>query len=195
MVNTVRSLGAKIWTIAPAFFVVLWRVAALRWPSTFVEIPDSLRVPLMLLGLLFLVCGLMAWRLRPSRFTGIFLLYGIGGGVHWGGAIGSDLKNLEMVLFFVYLALTALSDASLLHLALLFPNSQVSPRSWEKVLYFPAALALILAPIAGFVSQPTMKIIAMLVLLVGNLMSIIAGVSPPSLNPNRYSHYFLHQSV
>lgn len=59
---------------AAASGVLLWRIAAYWSPAFFIDIPDSLRLPLTLLGLVFVVAGVWAWWARPSRWTNIFLL-------------------------------------------------------------------------------------------------------------------------
>lgn len=166
----------RSWIFAVAGGVLLWRVVAFRWPSSFVSVPDGLRLPLALLGVVFLACGIWAWWARPGRWTTIFLLYGLGGGVHWGGAIGAPQAVLELSLFFAYLAMTALADAALLHLALIYPRGGPLARRWRIALYAPAAIALFLAVIAGFVPQTVLQTIAGVLLLVANLFSLGAGV-------------------
>lgn len=156
--------------------VLLWRGAAYLWPSSLVSVPGSLRLPFALLGLLFLVCGVAAWLMRPSRWTAVFLLYGLGGGVHWGGAIGAPHAGLELSLFFAYLGLTALGDAALLHLALIYPGGGALARGLRVALYAPAALAVLLAPLAGVVPETILETIAGLLLLIANLCSLAAGL-------------------
>lgn len=164
------------WVFLAAGGVLLWRLAAFRWPSPFVSLPDGLRLPMALLGFLFLACGVGAWWARPDRWTAAFLLYGLGGGVHWGGSIGSRGETLELSLFFVYLAFTALADASLLHLALIYPGGGPLAWGWRAALYAPAAYALLFAGIAGFMPQTILRTAAGVLLLVANLLSLVAGI-------------------
>lgn len=163
------------WAVAAAAGVVLWRLAAFEWPSSFVSLPGGLRLPLALMGLAFLACGLAAWWWRPDRWTAVFLVYCLGGGVHWGGAVGAPHAR-ALGLFFLYLALTALGDAALLHLALIYPEGGPLARGWRAALYAPAAVALLLAPFAGALSEALLRTLAGALLLVANLFSLVAGV-------------------
>jgi hypothetical protein len=47
--------------LAGVAVVLLWRIAALVSPSSLLLIPEILRLPVCLLGVLFLVCGVWAW--------------------------------------------------------------------------------------------------------------------------------------
>ena len=164
------------WVVAATALVLLWRIAASQWPSSFVRISEDLRLPMALMGMLFLICGLLAWWIRPGRWSTIFLFYGMAGGVHWGGAIGSTDARIELSLFFGYVAVTALMDAALLHLALVFPSGRSIARSWLTLLYFPAGVGLICVPIAGLVSQTTLQTVAGILLLLANILSVAAGL-------------------
>ena len=166
----------RIGVLAAVVMVMLWRAAALIWPSSLVTIPEAVRLPLALLGVLFLVCGVWAWWVRPGRWTAVFLVYGIGGGVHWGGTIDLTHAGLELSLLFVYLAFTAFGEAGLLHLALIFPSGRSLTRGKRLALYSVAALALLVAPIAGLLSKAILEPIAGLILVVANLFSLVAGV-------------------
>jgi hypothetical protein len=156
--------------------VLLWRVAAYYAPSSFVAIPDGLRIPLALLGVLFLVSGVWAWWARPNRWTAVFLLYGLCQGIHWGGAVGVEDASVEMGLFWVYLAFTALGDAALLNLAMIYPHGRHLAPKWKVALYALAAMALLLAPIAALTPPETLASAVGLVLLIANLLSLTAGV-------------------
>ncbi len=164
------------WVVLATVAVLLWRATALLWPSSLVSIPDSLRLPITLLGVLFLVCGAAAWRLRPGRFTVVLLLYGVGGGIHWGGTIGAAHAGIELSLLFVYLGFSALAEAAFLHLALIFPSGGSVARVVRVALYAPPAVAWLVAAIAGMVPQATLQIIGGLVLLIANLFSVLAAV-------------------
>lgn len=164
------------WVTVSVGGVLLWRVAAYYAPSSFVAIPDGLHLPLALLGVLFLVSGVWAWWARPNRWTAVFLLYGLCLGIHWGGAIGVGDASLEMGLFWVYLAVTALGDAALLNLALIYPHGGLLAPKWKVALYAPAAIALLLAPIAALTPPKTLGPAVGLVLLIANLLSLTAGI-------------------
>jgi len=177
MKDSIRQRPRRIWVVAGAAGVLVWRAAAHRWPSSLVSIPDGLQLPFALLGAVFLVSGMWAWWARPGRWTAIFLLYGLCGGVHWGGAIGGPEAVLAISLFFVYLASTALGDAALLHLALTYPHGGPLARRWRVVLYAPAAVGLSLAAIAVFAPRTMLEPAAGALLLIANLFSLVAGVS------------------
>lgn len=70
--------------------VLLFRTAAWLNPSSVVDIPQALRLPTAALGVLYLACSVWAWRSNPSALTRVFLMYGIGGAVHWGGTIAAE---------------------------------------------------------------------------------------------------------
>ena len=116
------------------------------------------------------------WWVRPGRWTAVFLVYGIGGGVHWGGTIDPMHAGLELSLLFVYLAFSAFAEAGFLHLALIFPSGRSLIRGKRLALYSVAALALLVAPIAGLLSKAILEPIAGLILVVANLFSLAAGL-------------------
>ncbi len=165
----------RSWVLA-AVVVLLWRAAALIWPSSLVVIPEAVRLPLGLLGLLFLICGVWAWWLRPGRWTAVFLIYGIGGGIHWGGTIDPTHAGLEISLLFVYLGFSALGEAGLLHLALIFPSGRSLKLGKRLVLYSIGTLALLTASIASLLSKAILEPLAGLIILIANLFSLVAGV-------------------
>lgn len=170
------SQAARRWLIVATTGVLLWRAAALRWPSSLVSIPDGLRLPIALLGVLFLLCGFVAWKLRPGRFTTLLLLYGVGAGVHWGGTIGVSNSGLELSLLFVYLGFSALAEAAFLHLALIYPIGGSIARGGLIVLYAPATIAWLVAAIAWAAPTTFLGGVSAVVLLTANLFSVLAAV-------------------
>ena len=76
--------------------VLGFRAAAWANPSSFIVISPPWVLPLTGLGVVFLVCGVWAWVFRPSHLTRIFLIFGIGGAVHWGGSIASESQAVEI---------------------------------------------------------------------------------------------------
>ncbi len=163
--------------LAAAAAVLLWRAAALARPSSMIPIPDGLRLPVALLGVLFLACGVWAWWARPNRWTLVFLLYGIGQGIHWGGAVGAPSRGLELSLLFGYLAATALGEAAFLHLALIYPRGGSLAPAWRSALYAPAALALLLATAAGVLPRTVLETLVGALLLVANVFGIAGGIA------------------
>jgi hypothetical protein len=156
--------------------VLTWRAAAFGRPSSLVSIPDDLRLPFAALGLVFLTSGVWARRARIDRHTAVFLVYGLGGGIHWGGAVGSSGAILDWVLFYAYLGPTALADAALLHLSLIYPRGPGLGGLARSALYAPAGIALAGAtPVAAW-PVGVREVVAGLVLLVANLYSLAAGL-------------------
>ena len=167
---------SRSWVVAPVLVVLLWRIAALVWPSSLVIIPEELQLPLALLGVLFLACGVWAWWVRPGRWTAIFLIYAIGAGVHWGGTVGPTQAGLELSIFFVYLAFSVLGEAGLLHLALTFPRGRSLERGKKFAVYSVAVLTLLVAPFAGLLSKTVLEQMAGVILIFANLFSLVAGL-------------------
>jgi hypothetical protein len=166
----------RLWIAAATGGVLFWRAAAYWRPSSFIDIPDRWHLPLTLLGLVFLGAGLWAWFARPHRWTNLFLIYGLCGGVHWGGAVGAADPTLAMSLFFAYLAATALGDAALLHLALIYSREGSLAQAGRVALYAPAAVALLFGLVAGLLPQTILQPAAGVLLLLANLFSLVAGM-------------------
>ncbi len=164
------------WVFLGVGIVLLWRLMAFIWPSSFIIIPGSLRAPMAFLGVLFLACGVYSWRVRPSRWTMVFLLYGVGGGIHWGGSIGLSSAALEQSLLFVYLAFSALAEAALLHLSLIYQRGTTVRERWWAEHYLPPIFALIIAPMVSIVPKTSLQALAGIILLLANLFSIIAAI-------------------
>lgn len=164
------------WFALLALPVVAWRVLAYRTPDSLVIIAEGLAVPIAGLGLLYLICGLVAYLMRPGTATFLFYLHGLGAAVHWGGSIGSSSRGLELALFFIYLAASLLGEAALLHLALVY-GSDGKPRGFVMtLLYAPAVLATLAAPLAPALPASALEPIAGIFLLVATLFGIGAGV-------------------
>jgi hypothetical protein len=156
--------------------VLIWRAFAYHHPAALVTIPGEMRLPMAALGIFFVVCGIAAWLLRPGPATALFCLHGLCAGVHWGGSIGSGSKGLELALFFVYLAVSVLGEAALLHLALIYGRAWFTRTGVMALLYVPGVAALLLAPIAPVLPIAAISAAAGIVLLFGNLLGIAAGV-------------------
>ncbi len=161
---------------ALAVAVLLWRALAFAWPSSLITTADSLRLPLALLVVLFVACGVAAWWLRPGRASGIFLVYALGGGIHWGGSVGAPQPGLELGLLFGYLSVAAMAEAALLHFALIYPSDRRLPGWGRALLYSPAALALACCALAGVIPRSTLAPAIVAVLTIANAMSIAAVV-------------------
>jgi hypothetical protein len=156
--------------------VLIWRALAYRDPSSVVVIPDELRLPMAALGMFFVLCGLTAWLLRPGPATALFCVHGLGAGVHWGGSIGAGSEGPELALFFIYLAATAAGEAALLHLALIYGRTRRTGARMVGLLYLPAVLAGLLAPVAPVLPKAALQPVVGILLLLATLSGIAAGV-------------------
>ena len=162
--------------LVPAGLAVTWRAGAYLHPSSLIGIEEPMLLPLTLLGLFFLASGTFALLWRPDRATRLFFVYGFGGCIHWGGSIGAADPDLELGLFFGYLAGTAVGEAAFLHLALCYPEDKRVGRLPRILLYTPGGAAILAAPLAGMIPEPATEGIAGVLLLVSTLFGIAAGV-------------------
>ena len=156
--------------------VLLFRSAAWLNPSSAVDIPQSLRLPTGALGVLYLVCGVWAWRSNPSALTRVFLMYGIGGAVHWGGTIAVESQGVETALLVFYMAATAMGDAAFLDLALRYPRALNRRRFPTVVLYLLAIVTLLAVPVAPFLRARIVEAGLGFVIAVAFMMAIAGGV-------------------
>jgi len=153
-----------------------FRAAAFLSPSRYIVIPETLALPLSLLGVVFLVSGVWAWRSNASSLTRVFLIYGLGGCVHWGGSIGAGTAGLESAFLFLYLAITAMGDAAFLDLAMRYPRARSRWGRRTMVLYLLATLTLIAVPTAPFLPTGLVGTAAGLIIGVAFAMSTVAGL-------------------
>jgi hypothetical protein len=157
--------------------VLLFRVTAWQSPSSYIVIPPPVATPLNALGAFFLACGVWAWGRRPTGLTTVFLAYGVGMGVHWGGSIGTGSERLDIALLSLYTAATALADGAFLELSLSVPRG-ASPRGLRRTaFYIPAMLTLLCTPILPFLPRAIGGSAIGVVIGLSFLMSIAAGVT------------------
>lgn len=165
--------------------VLLFRVAAWLNPSSYVVIPEPLRLPTNGLGVLFLVCSLWAWRLYPSNVTRVFLVCGLGGAVHWGGTIATGNTQVDIALLVFYVAMTAMGDGAFLDLALRYPGARASgaddvrPRLQRVPVlsfYVLAILSFAALPIAPFVPQRFLEAGLGFAIGMAFVMSVVGGI-------------------
>ena len=135
-----------------------------------------MRLPIGLLGVGFLACGFAAWWIRPGRWTAVFFVSALGSAVHWGGSIGPGHEGLELAFFFAYLSLTALGEAGLLHLALIFPSDRILKPGIRVAVYSVAAITALLVPIAGWLPETVLEPVAGTILIAANVLGVSAGV-------------------
>lgn len=170
-------INPRPWLVAVACAIVLiFRFAAWRSPSSYIVIPESMTLPLGAMGVLFLVCGVWVWRSRPTALTRVFLLTGIGGGIHWGGSIAAENTGVQLALITFYVSVTAMGDGAFLDLALRYPRDRHRLGRRGLALYSPAALTFLAVPIVPFLPAKTAESVIGLAILVAFAMSILGGV-------------------
>ena len=147
--------------------VSIWRGAALAVPSTIVQVPPEIRIPMSVLGLIFLGAGLVAASRKRDEQATWFWLYCLGGAVHWGGSIGGTWEPMFLV---IYVAASYAAEASLLILALRF--AALGPGRGLAWLYLPAISSLLLAPFAGLADRTLSTAGAALLLGLATLLSL-----------------------
>ena len=152
-----RSAGTAIPIAAfygAALAVLAWRLAA--W-APWVRRPDPDRldwiVPslLALVGVSFLVCGLVVLRRWPGRASRLFAGFCICYGLHWGGPLEPSAASLRTALLLFYLLISGVLSATLLlHFVLAFPRPWRAGQSPVvlRVLYAPAVVAALFCVIA-----------------------------------------------
>jgi len=156
--------------------VLAFRVAAWLSPSSFVVIPPSLGLWINGLGVLYLVCGVWAWLSKPSSLTRVFLVVGIGGGIHWGGTIAFENAGLGIAFLVFYAGVTAIGDAAFLDLSLRYPPAWRWRGRRALSLYLLGLLTLISVPIAPFLPRNIVEAGLGLVITLAFLMSIVGGI-------------------
>ena len=136
-----RSSDVSTWILPLAVIVVVWRILALVAPFDRASAPGPLlRWLLAIEGLAFLATAVWTFRRRPGRATFLFALYGLSGGLHWGGPIAVPALAADLMVG-LYLTLSSLlGQAVLVHLALAFPPAWRASRSrpLQALLYLPS---------------------------------------------------------
>lgn len=153
MASRISILNALPWIGAVA--VTSWRLVALGYPHPADGDPAVVRHALAALGMLFVACGLWAWKRAPGPPTRLFALYGLTAGLHWGGPLGVGPPSWQALELAVYVvASSTLNQALLLHLALIFPRRlRPATRSGPlAALYAPVAIGALVA--AGLLVAP-----------------------------------------
>lgn len=156
-------------------FALAWRLLAVAFPSSFIDIEDAFLVPLAILGTLFLGCGVYVSLRAWNESTKVFFLYCFGSAIHWGGSIGHPVNAGDLWLA-IYVTLSALADGALLHLALVFPTQLVTTSSAKVPAYIPAGMAMLLIPLSTVLARHTFSVLAGATLLLASIVSLIAGI-------------------
>jgi hypothetical protein len=101
---------------AGAAGVIAWSVLALFYPSDWIPIPQHLRIPNLVMGLVFLVCGMTVRRRRADGPGRAFYRYCLGAALHWGGLPSTPGPSLASALFLAYVGASACGEGALLEL-------------------------------------------------------------------------------
>ena len=108
--------------------------------------------------------------------TRVFLIYGIGGAVHWGGTVGAESTQGATTWLVLYMAGTVMAEAAFLDLSLRYPQGLSRRRLRSVAPYLPAILVLLVVPITPLLPLRILELLAGVVLLTADLMSLAAAV-------------------
>jgi len=134
--------------------VALWKLVVLLLAASSAsadEGPGLIKVLLALVGLTFVVSGLLVLKERPSRPRLLFAGFCLCAGLHWGGPLEPAPGPLRTSLLFFYLLVSSLvGEALFLHFALLFPKrtNAGDSRLVRYFLYGPLVAGTLLAILA-----------------------------------------------
>jgi hypothetical protein len=160
-----------------AAITLAFRVAAWLSPSEFIVIPPALSLPLGLLGVVYLVCGVVVWIKWPNSLTRVFLFVGLGGCIHWGGSVGADGGGtIELTLLMFYMTVTALGDGAFLDFALRYPHTEPREGPVRFVFYILAALCAVMIPLTAVLPRGFIETWLGLAITIAFVMSLGGGL-------------------
>ncbi len=119
--------------------------------------PDAgMQLALGVMGLGFLICGLIAVSRVRTVPSHLFALYCLGQAIHWGGPPEVASQNLQVAIWLAYFVISMLGISAILHFTLLFPNRwPLADRRFTPLfLYGPVALAALLAVLRMVLTGP-----------------------------------------
>lgn len=163
--------------VIAALSVLAWRLLAHLQPSSLIDQAPGFALPLTGVGLFFVMAGLAVFWIRPGSGASLFLVYALCSGVHWGGAVGAVSSGAERSLLLLYIGLSVAGEAALMHLAIVYRRSGGLARWAAALIYLPAIGGLSLAPIAGRLPDESLSAVAGILLLLGTLFGVVAGVT------------------
>lgn len=171
-----------------AAVAIAFRVGAWLSPSQFIVIPSGWALPLGLLGIVYLVCGVLVWLKWQNPLTRVFLWVGLGGCIHWGGSVAADSGGgAELTLLMFYMTVTALGDGAFLDFALRYPKTEPRTGMMRWVFYLLAALCALMIPLTSLVPRTFIEgwlgvaiTAAFLMSLGGGLMFVLKWFSASS---------------
>jgi hypothetical protein len=170
-----RQVISRRGAVVAAGLVVAWRILAYLAPSTLIEQPSHLALPLAAVGLVFVAAGLTVYLGPPRRAAGPYLAWCLSSGLHWGGAVGAGSAGVERSLLLLYIGVTVAGQAALLHLALSYPSVWKTPRWLRALLYVPGAMGVVAAPPAGILETGALSVLVGILLLCGSALGLGAG--------------------
>lgn len=163
---------------------LLWRLAvlaALPASPALGETPSGAEQKLLfaagVMGLGFLLCGVLALARATSAAAPAFALYAIATSVHWGGPVAASAQNLQTVIWVAYFSLSMLGQAAFLHFALVYPR----PVPWAasvlgRPLYAPAALVALVGAAATMLPAPAVLGLFLTAAAIGSNLYALAGL-------------------
>ena len=179
---TGRSSAVE-WSIwVGAGVVALWRLMALFFPHVAITDPAPVQIAMASVGMLFVVCGLWAYRRVPGPATTLFAFYALCAGLHRGGAVGLGPPPLQTVEIVLYVVMSSVLGQTLfLHLALVFPRRfRTVTRPPSLILLYVPALAggVLVAVVAAFPGsiEAVIGSAVQVLAVIGTLCGIAAAV-------------------
>lgn len=142
---------------------ILWRLAVfatLPASPALGEAPSGAEQKLLIaagvMGLGFLLCGVLALARASSPAAPAFALYAIATSVHWGGPVAASAQNLQTVIWVAYFSLSMLGQAAFLHFALVYPRPMPpAARVLGRPLYAPVALVALVGAVGTMLPAPS----------------------------------------
>lgn len=159
-----------------AAIAIAFRVAAWLSPSEFIVIPPAWSLPLGLLGMVYLVCGVVVWIKWPNPLTRVFLWVGLGGCIHWGGSVAAGGGTAELTLLMFYMTVTAFGDGAFLHFALRYPSTEATHGKRALIYYALAAVCAVMIALTPVLPRSVIQGFLGVAITIAFMMSLGGGV-------------------
>lgn len=167
-----------------AGIALLWRLAgfaASPGSPALSEAPSGDQQELLIaagvMGLGFLLCGVVALARATASAAPAFALYAIAASIYWGGPIAASAQNLQTVIWVAYFSLSMLAQAAFLHFALSYPR----PVPWAtrvlgRPLYAPVALVALVGAAGTMLPVPSVLALFLTAAAIGANLYALAGL-------------------
>lgn len=104
------------------------------------------------LGMIFLVCGVIAFWKNNGFAAFLFLLYCFGQAFHWGGPFKVANVQIQIVIWLVYFIISMFGISALLHFSMVYPEPWkfVRTKISLPIIYAPPIIGILLT-LTGFI--------------------------------------------